>query len=112
MRQETGKIPFIKMPRNIMDIETLLMERKARIIDVRTPHEFQGGHVMGSENFPLGEISARIEELKENSRPLVLCCASGTRSAMATQILTREGLECYNGGSWLDVNYYQSQNLN
>jgi rhodanese-related sulfurtransferase len=50
----------------------------------------------------------RLEELKALNAPLILCCASGNRSGMATQLLQKEGIECINGGSWLDVNYYQS----
>jgi rhodanese-related sulfurtransferase len=38
-----------------------------------------------------------------------LCCASGNRSGQATRILSEQGFECCNGGTWLDVNYYQTQ---
>ena len=49
-----------------------------------------------------------VSELKELKAPLILCCASGGRSGMATDMLSHENIECYNAGSWLDVNYYQS----
>lgn len=74
------------------------------IIDVRTPAEFMGGHVAGSINIPLNEIDERIEEIRALPQPIVLCCASGGRSGSATAFLSREGIDCYNGGSWLDVN--------
>jgi phage shock protein E len=74
------------------------------IIDVRSPGEFMGGHVAGSKNIPLQDVPTRIEEFKEMSAPIVLCCASGNRSGQATQFLQAHGIECQNGGSWLDVN--------
>lgn len=94
-----------------MNIETIIKEKKGTIVDVRTPAEFSGGNVAGSINIPLQEIPQRIEELKRLENPLVLCCASGGRSGQAHNYLAQQGIECYNGGSWLDVNYYQSQTL-
>jgi rhodanese-related sulfurtransferase len=92
-----------------MNVEELIRENKATIVDVRTPVEFSGGHVTGSINIPLQEIQARLAELKAMSAPLILCCASGGRSGQATNFLSQQGIKCYNGGSWLDVNYYQSK---
>ncbi len=94
-----------------MNTEQLIKENKGTIVDVRTAPEFMGGHVAGSVNIPLQEINTRLEDLKELSWPLILCCASGNRSGIATQILTQQGIECVNGGPWLDVNYLQSQNV-
>lgn len=91
-----------------MNIEHLIKEGKGSIVDVRTPAEFAGGHVAGSINLPLQEITARIDELKQLKLPLILCCASGNRSRQAERFLAAQGIECCNGGSWLDVNYYQS----
>jgi rhodanese-related sulfurtransferase len=94
-----------------MNIEHLIKNKKGTIVDVRTPGEFMGGHVNGSVNIPLQEISYRMDELKSLDAPLVLCCASGNRSGMATQMLSTQGIECYNGGSWMDINYFQSQTV-
>lgn len=94
-----------------MNIEKIIKEKKGTIVDVRSPGEFMGGNVAGSINIPLQEIPQRMEELKNLKTPLVLCCASGGRSGQAHNYLAHQGIECYNGGSWLDVNYYQSQTL-
>jgi rhodanese-related sulfurtransferase len=94
-----------------MKIETIIKEKKGTIVDVRTTEEFNGGNVLGSINIPLQEIEKRINELKSFKQPLVLCCASGGRSGQATQYLLQQGFECFNGGSWLNVNYYHSQTL-
>jgi rhodanese-related sulfurtransferase len=40
-----------------------------------------------------------------NTKPLILCCASGNRSGHAAQFLQQHGLqEVYNGGGWMQVN--------
>lgn len=94
-----------------MNAEQIIQEKKGTIVDVRTPAEFMGGNVSGSINIPLQEIADRIDELKILEQPLVLCCASGGRSAQATRYLTEQGMNCCDGGSWLDVNYYQTQTV-
>ncbi|HBW86935.1 MAG TPA: rhodanese-like domain-containing protein [Crocinitomicaceae bacterium] len=81
------------------------MESKLTIVDVRTVEEFRGGHVAGSINIPLQEVIARVEEIKALPQPIIFCCASGNRSGQATHYFRSLGLECENGGSWLDVNY-------
>ncbi len=77
---------------------------KLTVVDVRTPGEFMGGHVAGSINIPLQEIQERLDEIKALPQPIVLCCASGNRSGQATYFLKQQGINCSNGGSWLEVN--------
>ncbi len=91
-----------------MNIEKIIKEKQGTIIDVRSPGEFRGGNVEGSINIPLQEIPQRVEELKNMKVPLILCCASGGRSGQAHGYLSQQGIECYNGGSWMEVNQYQS----
>jgi phage shock protein E len=79
------------------------------IVDVRTREEYMGGHVAGSINIPLQQIQEKLSEIKSLPQPIVLCCASGGRSGQATIFLRNQGVECENGGSWMDVNYkYQT----
>jgi len=92
-----------------MKIAEIIKEKLGTIVDVRSPGEFIGGNVAGSINIPLQEITQRMDELKNLNQPLILCCASGNRSGQAHGYLAQQGLDCYNGGSWLDVNFYQNQ---
>ncbi len=92
-----------------MNAEQIIKSKTGTIVDVRTIEEFQGGHVAGSRNIPLHEIPRRIEDLKSFAQPLVLCCASGGRSGQAFLFLKEQGIDCVNGGSWLDVNFIKSQ---
>lgn len=91
-----------------MNVETIIKENAGTIVDVRTPAEYQGGHVAGSINIPLQEITSRLDEIKQLKTPLVLCCASGGRSGQVHGFLAQNGIECVNAGSWMDVNYYKS----
>lgn len=89
----------------MQELIAVLKSENKKIIDVRTPVEFMGGHVAGSVNIPLQEISNRIEELKSISEKIVFCCASGNRSGQATQFLGDLDIDCINGGPWTQVNY-------
>lgn len=94
-----------------MTIEKLLQNNEGTIVDVRTPHEYLGGHVTGSINIPVSELQGRLEELKSLQQPLILCCASGGRSSMASHLLKQQGLNCVDAGSWLSLNYLQSKTV-
>lgn len=88
-------------------ITEMLKSGNASIVDVRSPEEFMGGNVVGSVNIPLHEVPNRIDDFKGMNN-IVLCCASGGRSGQATMFLQQNGIDCVNGGSWLDINYLQS----
>lgn len=92
-----------------MTIEKSIKEKKGTIVDVRSKGEFLSGHVKGSVNIPLHEIPDRLEEIRSLEMPLILCCASGGRSGQAHQFLKQLDIDCYNAGSWLDVEYIISQ---
>jgi rhodanese-related sulfurtransferase len=94
-----------------MNLEKIISENQGTIVDVRTNGEFMGAHVADSINIPLNEIPQRIAEFQQLITPVILCCASGNRSEQAQQFLSQHGIECYNGGSWLDINYYKSKTI-
>ncbi len=76
------------------------MQEGAQIIDVRTPAEFQSGHIKGSVNIPLQNLQNGISKIKKD-KVVIVCCASGMRSASAKSILKAKGYnEVHNGGSW------------
>ncbi|RMG23466.1 MAG: MBL fold metallo-hydrolase [Armatimonadetes bacterium] len=60
------------------------------ILDVRTPLEYEAGHLPGAVNIPLGRLPDRIGELDPSKRTLVYC-QSGGRSAIATSLLLQHG---------------------
>lgn len=83
----------------------VLLSKGAIIVDVRTKGEFQSGHIKGSINIPLQNLSRSFAQLKKD-KPVITCCASGIRSASAKSILKSNGfIEVYNGGSWAGLQY-------
>jgi rhodanese-related sulfurtransferase len=83
-----------------------MKEFQGTIVDVRTVVEFSGGHVVDSVNIPLQEIMQRIDEVKALKEPLIFCCAAGIRSEQATQYFKSLGIQCENGGGWMDVEQF------
>lgn len=80
-----------------------LLRDGAVVIDVRTPGEFQRGHIEGSRNIPLQSLSSKLSSLKKQKKVIITCCASGMRSGKAAKILRQSGMEAHNGGSWQAV---------
>jgi phage shock protein E len=81
----------------------IIVSRGAQIIDVRSPSEYQTGHVKGSINIPLQSLTNQTAKLNKNI-PVITCCASGMRSASAKNILQSQGFsEVYNGGGWASL---------
>lgn len=77
-----------------------LLQQGAVIVDVRTKAEFQSGHIKGSINIPLNNLSNHYSKLDKN-KAVITCCASGIRSAQGKSILQANGFkEVYNGGGW------------
>jgi len=64
--------------------------RKAQLIDVREPNEFDNGHILGARNIPLSQMKMRMQELRSD-KPVYLYCQSGMRSGRAAQFLYRKG---------------------
>jgi rhodanese-related sulfurtransferase len=64
-----------------------------RIIDVRTPAEFESTHIPGAYNIPLDLLGEHREELRRHvDEPVVLVCRSGQRAAQAEQRLAEVGM--------------------
>ncbi|MFW9903726.1 MAG: rhodanese-like domain-containing protein [Candidatus Thorarchaeota archaeon] len=81
------------------------------ILDVRNPDEFINGHIPGAYLIPVNDISVRESELPKNkSRPILVYCKSGGRSAAASTTLDSLGytqVNNMNGGfdAWRDAGY-------
>ena len=61
--------------------------------------EFQRDHAKGAINMPLDQLMTQAGRW-ETGRPVLVCCASGTRSALAARLLRDRGFESYNADSW------------
>ncbi|HQZ03908.1 MAG TPA: rhodanese-like domain-containing protein [Thauera sp.] len=74
---------------------TLLVNREdAIILDVREQGEFAQGHIPNARHVPLSELARRSTEMEKwKGHPLILCCASGSRSDSAKSQLRKAGFE-------------------
>lgn len=76
------------------DLETLLEKRiDVRLIDVRTPGEFESAHIRGSYNVPLDVLPEHAREIAAADHThFVLVCQSGARARKAEEALRQSGL--------------------
>ena len=87
-----GKVPAEKAKE--------LVKKGARLIDVRTHAEFQGGHLEGAINIPVQELENRLADAGPKEATYVVYCASGMRSGRAKGILKASGrTEVYDLGA-------------
>jgi rhodanese-related sulfurtransferase len=90
--------------RRVVALLPSLRQQGAVLLDVRSAAEFASGNAPGTRNIPLSELNARLGEVPRNV-PVVVCCASGTRSGMAAMLLKKNGFApVYNAGSWTALN--------
>jgi phage shock protein E len=77
-----------------------MLERSAQVVDVRTKAEFKSNAHPRAINIPLDQLEARAKEL-DRSRPVLVCCETGSRSGFGVSLLKRAGFtEVANLGSW------------
>jgi rhodanese-related sulfurtransferase len=81
-----------------------LVKDGAIILDVRSKGEFAGGHIKGSINISVDQLSSNLDKLKDKNKTIITCCASGMRSASAKSMLESKGYQhVYNGGGWMSL---------
>lgn len=86
--------------RRVAALLPALRQGGAMLIDVRSPGEFAAGNAPGTINIPLNELGNRLNEIPKTV-PVVVACASGTRSGMAKMLLKKNGyLQVHNIGTW------------
>ena len=81
---------------HVEDLKDLPADGSIQFVDVRTPREYENGHIAGFDrNIPVDELRERITEL-DPSRPVYVNCQSAIRSYIACRILSQYGFECRN----------------
>jgi phage shock protein E len=76
----------------------------AKVVDVRTPGEYQEEHYPGALNISVEQVQARLAEFGEKSAPVIVYCATGARSAYAARILKMAGYgDVTNAGGLSDM---------
>lgn len=76
------------------------------LLDVRTPAEFEKGHLQGAVNIPVDELRDRLGELPAE-REIAVYCRVGQRGYIATRVLLQAGLQAVNlSGGYLSYLQY------
>ena len=86
-----GIFDFFKQPDINQGVQEYKNAAGAVLLDVRTPQEYQEGHIPGSQNMPLQQLD-KVEEVTENKDTvLYVYCRSGARSRQAVSLLQAMG---------------------
>ena len=88
---DTREIPPVVGPG---ELEKLLRERPdVRVLDVRTPGEYEAVHIAGAYNVPLDTLGEHAADIRAHvDEPVVLVCQSGARARRAEEALKAAGL--------------------
>ncbi|MBN1904083.1 MAG: rhodanese-like domain-containing protein [Deltaproteobacteria bacterium] len=75
------------------------------LIDVRSPQEFEAGHIKNAVNIPLEKLTADIKNnVTDKEKTIVLYCRTGRRSAIAENLLKEMGYKSViNAGTHEDL---------
>jgi rhodanese-related sulfurtransferase len=76
------------------EMQTILDVEDAQLIDVRTPEEFEEGHILNAQNIDFSSPTFDEEVNKlDKSRPVILYCRSGGRSAKCAEKMKEAGFK-------------------
>ena len=72
----------------------MINHENAVVLDTRSMAEFKSGHIVDAINIPLNNLGKQLKTLeKHKDQPIIVCCRSGSRSAMACKTLKKAGFE-------------------
>ena len=76
------------------EFQQLAEAGKGQVVDVRTPGEYQQGHIKGAVliDFNSPDFQSKLESLDKN-KPVYVYCRSGHRSGMAVKIMADKGFK-------------------
>jgi hydroxyacylglutathione hydrolase len=74
----------------VAQLQDRMRDRPVQLVDIRNPGEVALGTIPGAEVIPLAELRAQVSQLRLDE-PIVLYCAGGYRSSIATSLLRSMG---------------------
>ena len=86
-----GFFDFLKQANINQGIEEYKKTAGAALLDVRTPQEYQEGHIPESKNVPLQQLNNVVSVVKNTEIPLFVYCYSGALRRQVTGMLQRMG---------------------
>lgn len=86
---------------DVHDLKKALAGKELQVVDVRTPQEWEGGHVPGARYIFLPDLPSRLKQL-DKDKPVAVYCDSGYRASIAASLLQSDGFTRVHNipGSW------------
>lgn len=76
------------------EMQTILETEDVQLIDVRTPEEYKEGYIKNSQNIDYNSPTFDEDIIKlDKTKPVILYCKSGKRSAKCSEKLIKAGFE-------------------
>jgi hydroxyacylglutathione hydrolase len=79
-------------PVELDELQGLIEQDAVLVLDVREPHERDGGYIPGSRNIPYRLVRDWAEDL-QSGKPVVTICSSGPRAGVAASVLAALGVD-------------------
>jgi rhodanese-related sulfurtransferase len=77
---------------NTLEATQLINRQDALVVDVREQTEYAQSHILNARLLPLSQLEARIGDIEKfKDKPVIVYCASGSRSSSAAAILRKSG---------------------
>ena len=89
---QKGQATSLEMISPTDSLSLLKKDPQTKILDVRSALEFSQAHIENSINIPIDMIAAKIGELSQSKQSYLVLCHSGTRAAMAADMLMQSGI--------------------
>lgn len=90
MKSRTGETDSTLSPAALL--ERINGQNDLLVLDVRTPGEYNSGHIAGAVNIPHTRLGDCVDELQSHrDKDVVVLCERGPRARMAQQILMKAG---------------------
>jgi phage shock protein E len=93
-KKPPGKAPAGVQNVTVADAAKLVAEKKVVVLDIRTPEEFQGGHIAGAKNIDFLDASfeKQLSGL-DRGKSYLVHCASGGRSGKSLDLFKKMKFE-------------------
>ncbi len=97
-QNNSGNPKIINRTITVDEFEKKLSGSNIQLLDVRTPEEFNQGHLKNALNYNISspEFESQLSKL-DKSKPVLVYCLSGGRSGSAAEVMASKGFtEIYN----------------
>jgi rhodanese-related sulfurtransferase len=75
------------------ELEGLVADGKVEVLDVREKTERDEGYIDGTRHMPYRLVRAFADDLRDEHKPVVTICTTGSRATTAASVLTAAGVE-------------------